>query len=186
MRVIAGSSKGKIIKAPKGFHTRPTSDRVKEALFSMIHFYVPGSIVLDLFSGTGSLGIEALSRGAETVYFVDNHPMSIKIIKDNIDSVGFLVKSVVLFCNAQKAIKKLAFLKKQIDIIFMDPPYNQDHILPCIHAVAENNILKRSGLIVVEHDQKDYLPEHIEVFSKIKEKKYGNTIITIYAEEERK
>ncbi len=186
MRVISGASKGKVLKIPKGLHTRPTSDKVKEALFSMIHFHIPGSIVLDLFSGTGSLGIEALSRGAEKAYFVDNHPKSIQTIKENIHSTGYGSKSVVLFCDAQKAIQKLVSADEQIDIVFMDPPYHENLILPCIYTMIEKKLLKKTGLLIIEHDQKEKLPECIDILSKIKEKRYGNTRITIYAEEEKR
>jgi len=184
MRVISGAAKGKLLKTPKGLHTRPTSAKVKEALFSMIHFYIPGSIVLDLFSGTGSLGIEALSRGAEKAYFVDNHPKSIQTIKENIHSTGYDAKSVIFFCDAQKAIQKLASAGEQIDIVFMDPPYHEDILFPCIDAIIEKKVLKKAGILIIEHDQKDELPERIDILSKIKERRYGNTRITIYTEEE--
>ncbi|QXM05876.1 16S rRNA (guanine(966)-N(2))-methyltransferase RsmD [Crassaminicella indica] len=183
MRVIAGISRGMKLKSPKGLNTRPTTDRVKEAIFSMINPYIIDSVVLDLFSGTGSIGIEALSRGAEKAYFVDNNKNSIHVIKENIAYTKFSEKSTVLFCDAQKAIKELCLGANKIDIIFMDPPYLKNLILPTINKIEAQGILNDDGIIVVEHDIKDSLPKEIGKFIKIKEKKYGNTLITIYSEE---
>jgi 16S rRNA (guanine(966)-N(2))-methyltransferase RsmD len=183
VRVIAGISKGMRLKSPKGLKTRPTTDRVKESIFSMINPYIIDSIVLDLFSGTGSLGIEALSRGAEKAYFIDHNKNSINVIKENIQYTNFEKKSTVLFCDAQRAIKELALGKHEVDIVFMDPPYLKGLIIPSIQAIETEGILKREGIILVEHDLKDSLPEYVGKFKKIKEKKYGNTLITIYSEE---
>ncbi|QZY57110.1 16S rRNA (guanine(966)-N(2))-methyltransferase RsmD [Crassaminicella profunda] len=183
MRVIAGISKGMRLKSPKGLETRPTTDRVKESIFSMINPYIIDSVVLDLFSGTGSLGIEALSRGAEKAYFVDCNKNSIKVIKENIAYTRLEEKSTVLFCDAHRAIKELALGTNKIDIIFMDPPYLKGLIIPSIDAIEKEEILNKEGIILVEHDLKDSLPEYIGKFMKRKEKKYGNTLITIYAKE---
>ncbi|QEK12009.1 16S rRNA (guanine(966)-N(2))-methyltransferase RsmD [Crassaminicella thermophila] len=184
MRVIAGSSKGMRLKAPKGLDTRPTTDRVKEAIFSMINPYIMDSIILDLFAGTGSLGIEALSRGAEKAYFVDNNKNSIKIIKENVEHTGVKEKSTILFGDVQKLIKELASNRIRFDIIFMDPPYLKGLIIPSIDIIDAENVLNKEGIIVVEHDFKDILPKCVGRFIKLKEKKYGKTLISIYSEEE--
>ncbi|WP_242847987.1 16S rRNA (guanine(966)-N(2))-methyltransferase RsmD [Inediibacterium massiliense] len=181
--MIAGSAKGMKLKAPKGQNTRPTTDRVKESLFSMIHSYLVDSFVLDLFSGTGSLGIEALSRGAEAAYFVDNNKMSIQVIKDNIEHTGYKEISNVFFSDVGKMIKEFGQKEKKFDVIFMDPPYLKDFIIPCIEDISIHKILKEEGIIVVEHDIEDLLPDQIQNLTKLKEKKYGNTLITIYSKE---
>lgn len=183
MRVIAGSVKGRSLKAPKGMQTRPTTDRVKEAIFSIIHPYIIDSVILDLFSGTGNLGIEALSRGAQKVYFVDNNKASIHIIKENIENTSFQQKSVILFSDAHRVIKKCSIENIQFDIIFMDPPYLKDMIIPMLNAIIEGDLLRRDGIIVIEHDHKDSLPDQVQNLFKMKEKKYGNTMIAIYSEE---
>lgn len=183
MRVIAGSLKGRRLKPPRGIETRPTTDRVKESIFSMIHTSITDSIIIDLFSGTGNLGIEALSRGAEKVFFVDKNKNSIKLIKENIESMGLKEKSEVLFCDALRAIKRLASLPNKFDIIFMDPPYSKGFIIPCMEAIDAERILNEDGFILIEHDLKDTLPNKVGRLTKRKEKKYGNTMISIYAEE---
>ncbi|WP_243109364.1 16S rRNA (guanine(966)-N(2))-methyltransferase RsmD [Anaerophilus nitritogenes] len=181
--MISGSSKGMKLKAPKGENTRPTTDRVKESLFSMINSYLIDSFVLDLFSGTGGLGIEALSRGAEAAYFVDNNKMSIQVIKENIEHTGYKGKSDIFFADVGKMIKEFGQKEKKFDVIFMDPPYLKDFIIPCIEDIYINKILQEDGIIVVEHDIEDLLPDQIQSLTKWKEKKYGNTLITIYSKE---
>ncbi|MBF8982187.1 16S rRNA (guanine(966)-N(2))-methyltransferase RsmD [Lutibacter sp. B2] len=183
MRVISGIAKGKRLMAPKGLETRPTTDRVKESIFSMINNYIIESNVLDLFSGTGSLGIEAISRGANYGYFVDNNKNSIKVINENIKTTGFEEKSEVLWSDTLNVIKQLGENGKKINIIFMDPPYLKDLIVPCIEAIDSERLLDEEGIIVVEHDIKDNIPAEIGSLKKIKEKKYGNTRISIYTEE---
>ncbi len=185
MRVIAGSAKGRVLKTIKGFHIRPTTDRVKEALFSMIDSYIIDSVVVDLFAGTGGLGIEALSRGADKVYFVDNNKNSIQVLNENIRQIGFQEKSTVLFCDARRAVEKLTLYQHPFNIIFMDPPYLKDLIIPCMHAISNHNLLKDKGIITVEHDSKDVLPDKIGSLKRVKEKRYGNTMLSIYTEEER-
>ncbi|TCO78992.1 16S rRNA (guanine(966)-N(2))-methyltransferase RsmD [Marinisporobacter balticus] len=183
MRVIAGLVKGMKLKSPKGLETRPTTDRVKESIFSMINPYIIDSIILDLFAGTGGLGIEALSRGAQKVYFIDSNKNSIEVIKENVKQAGFEQESIILFREVQKAIKECSLSENKVDVIFMDPPYLKGFIVPCIHAINTEEILNEEGIIVVEHDLKDLLPDQIGRFIKVKEKKYGNTRITIYAGE---
>ena len=183
MRVISGVSKGKRLMAPKGLETRPTTDRVKESIFSMINNYIIESNILDLFSGTGSLGIEAISRGANYGYFVDNNKNSIKVINENIKTTGFEEKSEVLWSDTLNVIKQLGENGKKVNIIFMDPPYLKDLIVPCIEAIESERLLDDEGIIVVEHDIKDSIPDVIGSLKKIKEKKYGNTRISIYTEE---
>ena len=183
MRVIAGLAKGRHLKSPVGLTTRPTTDRIKESLFSIISPYLPGSYVIDLFSGTGNLGIEALSRGAEKAVFVDNNRSSIRVIHDNIEITGFNNKSKVFHQEALKAIGELGQLEQKYDIVFMDPPYLKGLIIPCVEAIEVEGLLSPDGLIVIEHDSKDVLPEKFTRLIRIKNRKYGNTTISIYSEE---
>lgn len=183
MRIIAGTLKGRRLKSPIGINTRPTTDRIKESLFNILNPYLAGSYVMDLFAGTGNLGIEALSRGAEKAVFVDNHRSSIRIIKENLELTGFNDKSTILYQEALKAIQDFSLQKEKFDIIFMDPPYLKGHILPCMDTIVQEKILALHGLIVVEHDSKEILPEEFKTLNKYKYKRYGNTTISIYSEE---
>ena len=183
MRVIAGLAKGRRLKSPVGLVTRPTTDRIKESIFSILSPYLSGSYVLDLFSGTGNLGIEALSRGAEKAIFVDNNRNSIRVIRENTETTGFKEKSKILQLEALKAISELAKSGEKYDIIFMDPPYLKGYIVPCIQAIEEGGLLKDEGIIVIEHDSKDIIPDQFIKLKRIKNRKYGNTTISIYSEE---
>lgn len=181
MRIISGNAKGLKLKTLKGMDTRPTSDRVKEAIFSMISPYIFDAKVLDLFSGTGNLAIEAISRGGSTAYAVEKNSKCIDIIKENINKANFDERINILNKDALRAIKDLKDIK--FDIIFMDPPYLKDLIKPSLKEIALHNILSDNGIIVIEHDIKDILEKTIDSFTTIKKKKYGNTIITIFEKE---
>ncbi|WP_300297407.1 16S rRNA (guanine(966)-N(2))-methyltransferase RsmD [Anaerosolibacter sp.] len=183
MRVIAGKLRGRKIKAPDGMHTRPTTDRVKESIFSMIYPYIIDSTVLDLFAGSGSLGIEALSRGAEKAYFVDNNKQSLSIVKENLINLGLLDQSIVLLAEAMKALKDISLKDQIFDIIFLDPPYMKGFIIPCIETIKENGLLNIDGIIVIEHNVEDVLPAEVGDLIKIKDRRYGDTNISIYSRE---
>ncbi|MDF2545726.1 MAG: rsmD [Anaerosolibacter sp.] len=183
LRVIAGKLRGRKIKAPDGMHTRPTTDRVKESIFSMIYPYIIDSTVLDLFAGSGSLGIEALSRGAEKAYFVDNNKQSLSIVKENLINLGLLDQSIVLLAEAMKALKDISLKDQIFDIIFLDPPYMKGFIIPCIETIKENGLLNIDGIIVIEHNVEDVLPAEVGDLIKIKDRRYGDTNISIYSRE---
>ena len=176
MRVISGKARGLKLNAPKDDNVRPTTDRVKESLFNIINSYIIDSEVLDLFAGTGSLGIECLSRNAKSCVFVDINNTSLDIVKSNIK------KAKVLKLDFKSAINKLK--PKKFDIIFMDPPYYENLFIECLEEIAKSNILKQEGIIVVEHDTKELLEDNVGDLIKTKSKKYGNTTLTFYELEE--
>lgn len=184
MRVISGRARGRKLQAPVGLNTRPTTDRVKESIFSMINFYIRESRVLDLFAGTGALGIEAISRGAQYGVFVDNNKKSVDVINKNLRDVKFEKESLVLNCDINTALSKLATKTEKFDVIFMDPPYLKGFIIPTIEKIDNSQLLNDGGIILIEHDQKDVLEEKIGNFYRSKFKKYGNTLISIYKKEE--
>ncbi|SHJ58635.1 16S rRNA (guanine(966)-N(2))-methyltransferase RsmD [Tepidibacter formicigenes] len=184
MRVISGSARGLKLKSPKGMDVRPTTDRVKESVFNIINNRLIDSFVLDIFSGTGSLGIEALSRGAQKCTFIDSSKESIKVIKENIEKARVNDKSEVILSDAISAINKLGVRRDKFDIIFMDPPYLKNLIEPVLEEISKKNILEEDGIIIVEHDTKDELLEEINNLYKYREKKYGNTTISFFALEE--
>lgn len=184
MRVISGSARGLKLKSPKGMDVRPTTDRVKESLFNIINNYIQDSFILDLFSGTGSLGIEALSRGAQRCTFVDSSKDSIEIIKDNLKSTKFIDKSEVIFSDAISAINKLGVKRDKFDIIFMDPPYLKNLVVPVLKEIIKRELLEEDGIIIIEHDTTDIIPENIDNLNKYREKNYGNTTLSFFTWEE--
>ncbi len=184
MRVISGKVRGLKLNAPKNDDVRPTTDRVKETLFNMINSYIMDSDILDLFAGTGSLGIECLSRGANKCVFVDSSKESINIVKSNIKKARVENESTVLNIDFKGAIKSLSLKNQQFDVIFMDPPYYKNMFSDALNAVDSNNLLKEDGIIVVEHDTADEFPEEIGRLYKTKDKKMGNTTMTFYKMEE--
>ena len=177
MRVITGKARGVQLKTPEGMLTRPTADRVKEALFSIINFDLPGAAVLDLFGGTGQLGIEALSRGANSAVFVDQREDACKIIRENLrrtklESQGRVVRSDYL--------DYLRRSKEKFDIILLDPPYAEVFLENALKCITEIDILKSDGIIVAERPVEKELPFEFEGYTRSKDYKYGKTLLTIY------
>jgi len=176
MRVIAGEYKGRKLQPPADNSVRPTTDKVKEALFSILTDRIWGSKVLDLFAGTGNLGIEALSRGAELCVFCDSSRESIKLIKQNI-----------AHCKAEGAIVKagdfrkvLSNLNQKFDIIILDPPYEKGMLDPCFELIREYDLLAEDGVIVAEHRREEEMPDELYGFERIKERRYGIIKLSIY------
>lgn len=175
MRVITGKARGVQLKTPDGMLTRPTADRVKEALFSIINFDIPGARVLDLFGGTGQLGIEAMSRGAERCVFVDARENACKLIKENLKRTkleGTVIRSDYL--------DYLNRCKDQFSIIFLDPPYAEEYLENAIKRIAEIDILQTDGIIVAERPVGKELPWEFDGYQRSKDYKYGKTLLTIY------
>lgn len=184
MRVISGKVRGLKLNTPKNEDVRPTTDRVKESLFNMINPYIMESNVLDLFAGTGSLGIECLSRGANKCVFVDISKESISIIKSNIKKARVENESIVLNSDFKDAISKLKIQGNKFDVIFMDPPYYKNMFIDALQKIDNASLLNEDGIIIIEHDSKDAFPENIGRLEKTRDKKYGNTTITFYKPEE--
>lgn len=176
MRIISGKARGVRLESLEGLNTRPTTDRVKESLFNLIQFHIQDAHVIDFFSGSGALGIEAASRGATSVQLVEQERRCHKIIENNINRSKLdnieLVKSDVM--------SSMSRLKKA-DLIIMDPPYNKDLILPVLNGIEEYGLLEEEGIIVVEHSKDDVLEEKIGSFLLKKQKKYGITMISIFS-----
>ena len=177
MRVITGKARGVTLKTPDGMTTRPTTDRVKEALFSIIQFEIPGANVLDLFGGTGQLGIEALSRGAKSCTFVDAGEPACRLIRENLKRTRLEAEGKVVRSDY------LAFLKRcreTYDIIFLDPPYAEVFLETALKCIAEIDILQSGGIIVAERPLGKELPWEFTGYERSKDYKYGNTLLTIY------
>ncbi|WP_090977134.1 16S rRNA (guanine(966)-N(2))-methyltransferase RsmD [Paenibacillus sp. CF384] len=180
MRVIAGTAKGRTLKAVPGKNTRPTTDKVKEAIFSMIGPFFDGGLVLDLFAGTGGLGIESLSRGMERAVFVDLDGGSIEIIKQNVQAAGVAEQAEIYRTEAVRAVKALAKRGLKFELVFLDPPYRMKEMDTLMNELAERDLLGTAATIVVEHDADHVYPETMDVFRQIRHAKYGDTAVTIY------
>lgn len=178
MRIIAGSRKGLLLKAPKGYDTRPTSDRVKEAMFNVIQGYEREAQVLDLFAGTGALGLEALSRGAKSAVFVERNPAAWRVLLSNIERAGFRDQAVVVKGDA------LVFLRQwentPFDLIFLDPPYGSDLVKDILDLIREKELLAPGGLVIWETAAKYQPVLAVPGFSLVKEKVYGDTKLLFF------
>lgn len=181
MRVISGVCKGRPLKAVPGMTTRPTTDKVKESLFNIIGPYFEGGEVLDLFSGSGSLGLEALSRGMEKGIFVEKDPKALQVIKANIQACRMEEESEVLRSDALRSVKTLGARGIQFSLILMDPPYKVANTIPAIlNEIEKNHLLMKDGLIICEHGEELDLPEEVGVFVKYRQERYGITAISFY------
>lgn len=177
MKIISGIYKGRNLEGFTINGTRPTMDRVKESLFSIIQNNIKDSIVLDLFSGSGNLGIEALSEGAKHAYLIDNNKKAISIIKKNIDTIK-VENCDVLMMDYKKAIEYFYNENLFFDVIFLDPPYKTDYVEKSIDLITKYNILKDDGIIVCESDNLNKIVYNGE-YKSIKEKKYGDKYIVL-------
>ena len=177
MRVITGKARGVQLKTPDGMTTRPTTDRVKEALFSIIQFDIPTAQVLDLFGGTGQLGIEALSRGAKSAVFVDAGEPACRLIRENLKRTKLESDARIVRADYLDYLKRC---KEKYDIIFLDPPYAEVFLENALKCITEIDILQTGGIIVTERPVGKELPWDFEGFTRSKDYKYGHTVLTIY------
>lgn len=177
MRVITGKARGIQLKTPEGQLTRPTSDRVKEALFSIIQFEIPGAAVLDLFGGTGQLGIEALSRGAKSAVFVDAREDACKLIRENLKRTRLENDGKVVRADYMEYLNRC---REKFDIILLDPPYAEVFLENSLKRITEIDILQSGGIIIAERPMGKELPWEFEGYSRSRDYKYGNTLLTIY------
>lgn len=180
MRIIAGDYKGRRLHTPLDDRIRPTTDKVKEAVFSILnsHISLYDKKILDLFAGTGNLGLEALSRGAGHCWFGDNSRDSLRLIKENIAYCRAGDKATVMAGDFHKV---LANLETKMDVIFLDPPYNKGILTQCFPAIQEYSVLAEGGIIIAEHRREETLPDQMGNFEKMKERKYGTVVISIYS-----
>lgn len=177
MRVIAGDYKGRKLECPQGSLVRPTSDKVKEAMFSILMHHIDESVVCDMFSGSGCLGIEALSRGSKKCYFIDDNKQSIKFIEENITKCSAQEYSTVFYGDAIRSLKRI---KEKVDIFILDPPYKEGLEIEAMKEIENLELLNEDGIIMVEHHKDTILDEDIGKFHKVKERKYGTIVLSIY------
>ncbi len=185
LRVISGEKKGRRLKAPKGMETRPTEDRIKENLFNILYPLKAEAIILDLFSGSGGIGIEFLSRGAKIAYFIDKSISSIETIKDNLSSTGLTEKSVVMKNDAKSALNYFMSNGIKFDYIYMDPPFKDyDLLLKAVELVSEYKLLREEGRLIIEHESNLDLEKQISTLQSYGSRKYGSKTLSFFTNKE--
>lgn len=180
MRVVSGKLKGKSLKAVPGKSTRPTTDKVKEAIFNMIGPYFQGGLCLDLFAGSGGLGIEALSRGTDKVLFIDRDGKAIQTIYENLKQCNLEERAEVYRNESTRALKAIIKRELRFDYIFLDPPYAKQQLKETLEMIDKHQLLKDEGVIVCEHSSDVQIPAQIEGLVRIKQETYGIITISIY------
>ena len=180
MRIIAGELKGRRLASPSDMEIRPTADIVKEALFSMLAPYLEDAVFVDLFSGSGSVGLEAVSRGAKRVYFGDKSRAAIELTKRNIAHCKVEDRCVVIWGSWEQV---LARIQEPVDVFFLDPPYQSGLLEHCIETIGERSLLASDGIIAVEQDRQLVLPDRIGPYTKERTRRYGKVFICFYREE---
>ncbi|KKM11891.1 hypothetical protein SY88_06845 [Clostridiales bacterium PH28_bin88] len=180
MRVIAGQAKGCSLKAPRGMSTRPTSDRVKEAIFNILGERVPASRFLDLFAGTGGIGIEALSRGAEHATFVEKGNAALKALSDNLARTKLQDQGRVLAMDVFRGVEWLAEQGESFSLIFLDPPYARGLAENTLQAIVARGLLAPGGMALSETGQRENLPEKVGNLLRVRVAVYGDTAVHFY------
>jgi len=181
MRIVGGSLGGRRLKAPAGQHTRPTPERVREALFSILGPPVDGARVLDPFAGAGSLGLEALSRGAAELVLVDNARTAIRCIRDNVTALGVEEATRI---HQGDALRTVAKLQGEFDWIFLDPPYRTDLAVRMLELLGESALVSADGVVVVEHDRRQAPGDAYGSLRRTDHRRYGDTELSFYRREE--
>jgi len=179
MRIIAGEAGGRRLKSLPGRATRPTADRVKESLFGILGGQVVAAVFLDLYAGTGNIGIEALSRGADRAVFVDTSEPAVRIIRANLELTGYAERSEIFRLDVRQAITRLAGAARKFDLIFLDPPYETGLIMPALQAIDRSAILAPGGNAIAEHSRRETIDEAELPGLRIwRQGKYGDTMLT--------
>jgi len=176
MRVTGGTGRGLRLKVPSGSRVRPTSDKVKQALFNILGDRVIDAVFLDLFAGAGGIGIEALSRGASRVTFVDSSRESLAVVRGNIEQTGFGGRAHTELLKAETFLKRPS---ERYDIIFLDPPYAEE-IQPLLELIAATGKLKHTGIVIAEHFKKQPSPGQAGSLMRHREARYGDTVLSFY------
>jgi 16S rRNA (guanine966-N2)-methyltransferase len=187
LRIIAGTAKGRRLASFESSVVRPTSDKIREAIFDVLISLkgrspgvFPYQEVLDIFAGTGSMGIEALSRGASTATFVENNRDTLKVLRKNLHLCGFLKETKIFPSDVLRSLRLLKREKRSFDLIFLDPPYDQGLVEQTIRSVLTNELLESESCIVAEHSLKEVPAEKVDRLKLEKRKKYGATMVSFY------
>lgn len=182
--MISGSARNRRLKVPGGLAVRPTADRVKEALYNILRDHVSGCRFLDLFAGSGSIGIEALSRGANMAVFVEANYRHAAIIKENLKTCGLESGARLIAAKVAEGLFLLAQEGQAFDIIFLDPPYLKSLEAVTLADIMRYHLLKPGGMVVVESSKRDHLPQSVDGLRLLRTEKYGDTLLSFYVENE--
>lgn len=178
LRIIGGTLRGKRLQSVKGNHVRPTANRLRESVFNILSPVVVGSIILDLFAGTGALGIEALSRGAESAVFIDGLPPSVFTVKANVAACDLSDRATVIRWDIVRNLTCLYHIKPLFDLVFMDPPYHKNMVVPTLLNLAKCGSLKHASLVVIEHGRHELIPSKSQYFHLSDQRNYGKTLVS--------
>lgn len=178
MRIIGGSRRGKKLHRPRDLSIRPTADRVRESIFNIIQHRVPGAYVLDLFAGTGAMGLEALSRGAEQTVFIDNHPAALTLIKKNVRACRWETRARIIRWDITRELGCIRFPKVLYDLVFIDPPYLKNLAPRALEHLDRSLALAKEARVVVEHDRADSIDIDSTAFVLEDQRAYGKTLVS--------
>lgn len=181
MRIISGALKGRKLRPPKGKDIRPTSDKVREAIFSILFSRVEDAAVADIFAGTGAMGMEALSRGAAEAVFIDKSLQAISLVKENLQAMGLEARSQVLRCDIVRNPDRLARFQSLLDIVFVDPPYKNPEFEAILGALESSGAVKQDGLVIFEHGLREKPEKSYGRFKLADQRKYGKTLVSFFS-----
>jgi 16S rRNA (guanine(966)-N(2))-methyltransferase RsmD len=180
VRIVAGTARGRPLRAPKGKGIRPTADRVRETVFNVLGQWMEGRRVLDLYAGTGALGLEALSRGADRAVLVDDDREAARLCRENADALGFSGRVEILALPVPRAAQLLAQRQERFDLVFADPPYAARALPDVLELVARHRLLLPGGTLVIEHDRREPAPEAEAEFARADQRRFGGTLVSLY------
>ncbi len=182
MRIVAGTAKGRALAGPKptSKHIRPTADRVRETLFNVLGQWLEGQSVLDLYAGTGALGLESLSRGAKKAVLVDSDREALALCRTNTDTLGFGERVEILAQPVERALETLGRRGDRFSLIFADPPYAARVVETVLEGVARSGVLEPGGSVVIEHDKREPAPESHAGFERVDQRRFGDTLVSLF------
>lgn len=178
LRIISGSLRGKKLHTLPGKKIRPTADRLRESIFNILASRIHKATVLDLFAGTGALGLEAISRGAERAVFIDNDRQALSVIARNIEACNFSNRAQIIRWDIKRNLNCLQAFNPPFDLVFIDPPYNQKTIHPALHNLFKSACLRSEACVVLEHSVDEPLENDLEAFEIVDQRKYGKTLVS--------
>ncbi len=178
MRIISGKCRGRKLSMISGRDIRPTSDRIRESIFNIIAGRIKGAVVIDLFAGTGALGLEALSRGADHAFFIDISDYALNVVKNNIMKCGFFEQSTLIQRDILQSVSSFTLINRKADIVFMDPPYNLGLLAKAVQQPALLDCLGDNALIIAEHSIKEKISHDFSGVNIVDQRKYGKTLIS--------
>ncbi|MGB5421364.1 MAG: 16S rRNA (guanine(966)-N(2))-methyltransferase RsmD [Desulfobacterales bacterium] len=178
LRIIGGSLRGKNLASLSGYEIRPTADRLRESIFSIIAARVPNAVVLDLFAGTGAFGIEALSRHARAAVFIDNSRAAVTVIYQNLEMCRFLDRARVILSDITRGLGRIPMPQPRFDLVFMDPPYDRGFVCKGLNLLRRNPILAPGHCLILEHSSREPLPLDLKGFLLHDQRRYGKTLVS--------